>query len=279
MKGSAADFHRLESRLRLSGQIITRTALRIGSGGSGEMDAADLPVLRDADGYPFIPGGSLKGALRSTVEALVRGADLALETGLWACDPLLESVDHGGACGYHAQGKRGEVDVKQHCAVCTLLGSRVVASHTRFSDALAIVSETERAQQRIPIEVRDGVAIDRDLRTVHGSQKYDFEVVSPGTRFNLEVFVENPRSCLMGLLILGFDQIRDGFTALGGFTSRGLGRVDIQWTGITEVTARNLLEGKPDRKFGNDDLEPTFKAWRDALSAQAQRRRDVQEEL
>ncbi|WP_437623256.1 type III CRISPR-associated RAMP protein Csx7 [Sorangium sp. So ce1151] len=271
MKGSAADFHRLERRLRLSGHIITRTALRIGSGGSGELDAANLPVLRDADGYPFIPGGSLKGALRSTIESLVRGADLAGETGLWACDPLLESA-RAGACGYHGQGGRSAVDVQNHCAVCRLMGSRVVASHARFSDALAIVSDAERAQRRIPIEVRDGVAIDRDLRTAYGAQKYDFEVVSPGTRFALEVFVENPQPWLLGLLILGFDQIRDGFTALGGFTSRGLGRVDIAWSTMVEIKARDLLEGRPERTLREQELEAEFQSWRTALSARVQRR-------
>ena len=65
---SAADFHVLHKRLRLMGTLTTRTALRIGSGGSGELDAADLPVLRDAEGFPLIPGGSLKGVLRSTIE-------------------------------------------------------------------------------------------------------------------------------------------------------------------------------------------------------------------
>lgn len=270
MTSSVADFHKLERRLRLLGQIITRTALRIGSGGSGELDGADLPVLRDAQGYPFIPGASLKGSLRSTIEALVRGAEFDQEIGLWACDPLLER-EEGGACGYHGTGKRRDVDPENHCAICRLLGSRVVASHVRFCDALIRLPETD-VIRRVPVEVRDGVAIDRDLRTVYGGQKYDFEVVSPGTRFELEVFVENPQPWLMGLLIMGFDQVRDGFTAIGGFTSRGLGRVDIEWTGMTEVSARDLLEGKPERRLSSTEIETEFSAYRDALAAKAQRR-------
>ncbi|MDI3290987.1 CRISPR-associated RAMP protein Csx7 [Polyangium sp. 15x6] len=270
MTSSVADFHKLKQRLRLSGQIVTRTGLRIGSGGSGELDGADLPVLRDAQGYPFIPGASLKGSLRSTIEALVRGAELPRDTGLWACDPLLESYE-GGACGHHAPGKRGEVDPEQHCAVCRLFGSRIVASHVRFSDALMRLPESD-VIGRVPVEVRDGVAIDRDLRTVYGGQKYDFEVVSPGTCFDLEVFIENPKDWLMGLLIMGFDQIRDGFTALGGFTSRGLGRVDIVWSGAIEVSARDLLEGKPEKRLPSGDLEPRFSTFREALAARTQRR-------
>lgn len=264
MSSSVADFHRLESRLRLAGQIITRTALRVGSGGSGEMDGADLPVMRDAEGYPFLPGSSVKGALRSTIEALLRGAGLPEERGLWACDPLKQE----GSCGYHPPGKRSEVKLDGHCAACRLLGSHVVASHARFCDALMSLPETGDAP-RVPVEVRDGVAIDRDLRTVYRGQKYDFEVVSPGTRFNLEVFVENPKPWLMGLLILGFDQINDGFTALGGFTSRGLGRVEIEWSVMTEISARALLEGEPARTLDGAQIGQKLKSFREALTARA----------
>ncbi|WP_437635842.1 type III CRISPR-associated RAMP protein Csx7 [Sorangium sp. So ce854] len=269
MSSSAADFHRLQQRLRLSGQLVTRTALRIGSGGSGQLDAADLPVLRDAEGYPLLPGGSLKGALRSTVEALVRGAELPPETGIWTCDPLRKRNESEGACGDHREGERAGVDVTRHCAVCRLLGSHVVASHVRFSDALVHVTPDDRVARRIPIEVRDGVAIDRDLRRQYGKNKYDFEVVSPGVRFDLEVFVENPQPWLMGLLVLGFDQFKEGFTALGGFTSRGLGRVDVGWHGMLRITARDLLEGRPGESLEGAALEEEFSSFRSALAERA----------
>lgn len=263
-----ADFHRLESRIRLTGTLTTRTGLRIGSGG-GSLDAVDLPVLRDARGYPFIPGGSLKGSLRSTVESLVRGAGYARSTDLWACDPLLEKDGPEGACGYHAPGQRAKVEVAQHCAVCRLFGSRIVASHSRFTDA--ILSAEDRASTRPPVELRDGVAIGRDLRVAHDKGKYDFEVVSPGTRFELEVFVENPRPWLMGLLVIGFDQIADGFTALGGFTSRGLGRVALEWSSLTEITARALLDGKDPETLTGTDLIARFGVSRQALAERARK--------
>lgn len=265
MNEPVADFHELERRLRLTGRLTTRTALRIGSGG-GERDAVDLPVIRDAGGYPFLPGSSLKGALRSTVEALLRGAAHARETGLWACNPLVEGEGPERACGYHEQGRRGDVKVDDHCATCRLFGSRVVASHTRFSDAILCA---EARTRRAPVELRDGVGIDRDLRVAHGGLKYDFEVVSPGTSFDLEVFVENPRPWLMGLLALGFDQIADGFTVLGGFTSRGLGRVDLEWFGLTEVTARDLLSGREPQTIAGAELAARQGEWRQALAERA----------
>lgn len=270
MSNPAADFHRLESRLRLRGVLETKTALRIGSGGGGDLDASDLPVLRDADGYPLIPGSSLKGVVRSTVEALVRGADVTNRShGVWTCDPFAGDGEPDRACGWHDSNRRNREEALKtdHCAVCRLFGSHVIASHVRFSDALLSDLQAVKHRGRVPVEVRDGVAIDRDLRTAHGGQKYDFEVIAPGTRFDLEVFVENPRDWLMGLLVIGFDQVADGFSALGGFTSRGLGRVAIQWTDMTRVDARSLLQGGEATVFTPERMSAEFKGYRDVLAA------------
>jgi CRISPR-associated protein Csm3 len=266
MTARVADFHRLTERLRLTGTLLTRTGLRIGNAG-GDLDGVDLPVIKDAGGRPFIPGASLKGTLRSTVEALVRGID-GRAAGVWACDPLAKEDDGAipKSCGHHEHGKRGEVDPEQHCATCRLFGSHVVASHVRFCDALLRLSDHDRATGRIPVEVRDGVSIDRDLRRVRGPRKYDFEVVSPGAEFAVEIFVENPQPWTLGLLAMGFDQIAEGFTAIGGFTSRGLGRVTFSWSEIASTSARALLRGEPFTTVTGDAVATQLRSWRDALA-------------
>lgn len=267
MSHQVDDFHELRERLCLTGTLVTRTGLRIGSGGSGELDAVDLPVLRDAQRFPLIPGSSLKGVLRSTVESLVRGAALNEKTLLWACDPHSEGKNgERRSCGFFASGETKSVDSDSYCAVCRLFGSRRVASHVRFTDAL--IPKADRGG-RIPVEVRDGVAIDRDLRVAAGTAKYDFEVVSPGTQFELEIFVENPQDWLMGLLVMGFEQIAEGFSALGGFTSRGLGRVDIRWSHMTRVHAREILAGGSPVKVEGSALPSEFHTWRNALAKRA----------
>ena len=267
MAERVADFHRLDSRLRLSGQLVARTALRIGSSGNS-LDAVDLPVIKDAEGYPFIPGASLKGSLRSTVEALIRGAENRAAT-IWACDPLADEdnafVSRG--CGNHKREQRSNIDTEKHCAVCRLFGSQILASHVRFCDALLQLSSEDREHRQIPVETRDSVSIDRDLRRHANKRKYDFEVVSPGARFGIEVFVENPRPWLMGLLMMGFDQLAEGFTAIGGFTSRGLGRVDFAWSAITVVTAADLLNGKPEIRLEGSAATDRIRSWQQALSS------------
>ncbi len=259
---SPADFHRLDSRLRLAGRLVTRSALHIGAADAGR-DVVDMPVLKDGDGLPFIPGASLKGVLRSTIESLVRAAENEA-VGVRACD----SLDKEDACGAHPPGGRSLVDVNRHCAVCRLLGSRVLASHVRISDAML-----REYRGSSPVEQRDGVAIDRDLARVAGSKKYEFEVVAPGVIFDLEVFVENPKPWLMGLLMIGWDQIADGFSAIGGFSSRGLGRMELHWEQAERSTAASLLAGDPPTRWDTAALLREQETWRQAL-AQRQGGRD-----
>ncbi|MBN1605711.1 MAG: CRISPR-associated RAMP protein [Polyangiaceae bacterium] len=262
---SPANFHCLEQRLRWTGQLTLLTALHVGA--SKGVDAADMPVLRDVEGYPFIPGASIKGVLRSTAESLVRALGQPRTARLWACDPLLDQRESAErACGVQApHQKRSEVDVTQHCAICRLFGSRLLASHVRISDAL--IPEAQR-RRRPPIELRDGVGIDRDRRVARGRLKYDFEVVSPGTTFDLELFVENPEPWLMGLLCVALDQVKEGFCALGGFTSRGLGRATLTWESIFRFTAKSLLEGREPEVLDGERIAEAMRMWRAALASE-----------
>lgn len=257
----AENFDRLEKRVRLTGELVTVTGLHVGASGDS-FGATDLPVLRDARGMPYIPGSSLKGVVRSTLESLVRALGHEKKNGeLWACDPLAKE----GACGERL--RRHRVDFKEdptkqelpelkNCTVCNIFGSHQEASHVRITDL--IMTEV---MEPAPIEVRDGVAIDRDLKKVHGGQKYDFEVVPPGTRFKLEVFFENPDDATLGLVMAAFDQVKEGFTAVGGFSSRGLGRVTFQWQELLAFTAAQILVGQKAEQVNGPQLEPYFAQW------------------
>ena len=262
----AADFHCLRERWRLQGTITTRTALRIGAAGQG-LDAVDLPVIKDGLGFPVIPGASIKGALRATVEALVRGAAPDGAPGrIRACDPLSDGTSgEPAACGYRSRDDEPDAaaTLGEHCTVCQLFGSHRLASHVRISDAMLERDPgRDPAMDRAPIELRDGVSIHRDLGRAKNTGKYDFEVVPPGTDFQLELFIENPRPWLAGLMLVGFDQIDEGFTALGGFTSRGLGRVTITWRSLAVTRAADLLAGRPAAIVRGDELPRTLDAWR-----------------
>lgn len=73
---------KLKARYRISADLILDTALHLG-GGRNPAKGTDAPILRDGFGKPYIPGSSLKGALRAAVERIVPNLNVSA-CGLYA---------------------------------------------------------------------------------------------------------------------------------------------------------------------------------------------------
>jgi CRISPR-associated RAMP protein (TIGR02581 family) len=227
-------------RVRLEGELITRTGLHIGAGGSGDPLGTDAPVVRDAAGNPFVPGSSLKGVMRSAAEALLKGA---AKESLQSCDHLTR----GGACVEHetaakireeAPKPRAAVEEiwRRSCTICRLFGSQALAGRVRFPDLPL------QADLPVLFELRNGVGIHRDKELAASGVLYDFEAVPPGTVFKLTVILDNPSDPEVGLLLYLFDELDSGHLGLGGKNSRGLGQVQVRWLRIVETS---LQKGNP----------------------------------
>ena len=224
-------FDSFDSRLTLIGSLTAETALRIGAGRATGVTGTDLPVVRDTLGKPYIPGSSLKGALRAYVESLVRCIKPSRKA---ACDPV---GDKEKWCIESAEGMTDQQVTKKTCLVCSVFGSPWLASKVSIRDLL--VDEQVWFGQ---FEVRNGVAIDRDTETAADKKLYDFEVVPAGTRFNCKLVIENALDWERGLVMLGLLPFERGEAALGGARSRGLGSVRISWESRSLVEKENLLE-------------------------------------
>src|SRR5947209_19972885 len=74
--------YELRNRYVFKGKLQMQTGLHIG-GGKATLSHTDSPVVLTPDDLPYIPGSSLKGTLRSTIEKLV--ASLPPELGLHTC--------------------------------------------------------------------------------------------------------------------------------------------------------------------------------------------------
>jgi CRISPR-associated RAMP protein (TIGR02581 family) len=211
-----------ETRVRVSGLLVFETAFHIGSGKEGEL-ATDMGVLKDYQGLPVLPGSTLKGCFRATAERL------AGHLGLTAC--LLDSELSGQNCvgdqryfqmvneDFKSQkSERNKLDwlCANTCDICKLFGSPLQASRIFFSDG-QLVAWSGRYQ------VRDGVVIDRDSGTARTRLKYDYEVASRGTSFELSIDIENPEDKELGIVAAVVSEWQSGFR-IGGFTSRGLGK-------------------------------------------------------
>ena len=246
----------LRQKIRLTASLVFDTAWRIGSGKEGET-MSDLGVVLDPIGQPVLPGSSLKGKLRSTCETLSHAL------GLSAC--MLNHNASGVKCtsdvNYYRTVRETYQEALQKglqnrlqwieentCDVCKLFGSPMQASRLCISDGLL-------KEWASIVQVRDGVVIDRDSQTAVNGLKYDYEVVPPGSRFEICIDLENPTDQDAALLGTALFEWHSG-SSIGGFTSRGLGRFrleDIQLAGVDMADSEHRVKFLTGKK-ANDRL-------------------------
>lgn len=274
----------LTSRYHISADLVLETALHIG-GGRNATTSTDSPIVRDGTGEPFIPGSSLKGAVRAAVERLVPNlkikacclTDQSSEC-LTALPPEHEKVNAYNlirqAVGRRIVDRKPDDEYpkafallgvpmpkeneivaekallqsldKHLCQVCQTFGSPFISSVVQFHDAPII------AEYWIGLtQVRDGVGIDRDSERARDGIKYDFETVPPETRFRFKMTIENPAANDLALSAVGLSELANGMVPLGGIRSRGLGRcklenVKVEYADFTKIDSlKSYLLGKP----------------------------------
>ena len=229
-------FDKLMSRMELRGWLTSDTAFRIGAGRSTAVLGTDLPVVRDAQGRPYIPGSSFKGVLRARLESLVRAVRdhrrlvcKPTENMEWCItndamgakkDELGEQVQEGRLREEEHDIRLTEWIEQESCLLCLTFGSPWLASKALVRDLL--VDERVWFGQ---FQVRDGVAIDRDTETADDGKLYDYEVVPSGSLFQFRLVIENAEPWQWGIVLLGLRAFETGSVAIGGSKSRGLGWV------------------------------------------------------
>ncbi|WP_437743778.1 RAMP superfamily CRISPR-associated protein [Sorangium sp. So ce1504] len=260
----------MKLRTWFSGVVETRTALHIGTG-TVLSTATDAPVIRGADGRPLIPGSSVKGALRSASERLLRalgqrscvvfgddrsadptlrclttdkeGRDLFFK--LRSGDADLEKARNRfsppadwGPEPWKDFGRKEErqlylLEAKEElCRACLTWGSQFLAGRVRVPDLRLSTRAGDVAWSGVT-EIRDGVGIDRDTGTAAPGIKFDLEVLPAGARFSFELVVEPDADLAVVALAVG--ELRQGNIPLGGRVTRGLGDVALTEFAIHEV--------------------------------------------
>lgn len=228
----------LRNRYRFAGKLKVESPLRLSSGRASEV--TDAPLMRDRGGRIYLPGSSLRGALRSEIERILAGVEV---TGLRCCS-LFVPEDGDAACPTASRGKqkslteleekarRPEAEPEQRaaplaflarelCDVCKLFGSPLYASRLVVEDALP------EPAAALASTVRDGVGIDRDTGKARDGVKFNYEVLESGPAFCLRMQVENLTPPDRRLLSLAFALLRQGLH-VGGKRAAGLGRIRLE---------------------------------------------------
>jgi len=227
--------HTLQNRYRFEGRLELTSPLRLSSGRAS--DVTDAPLMRDRAGVPYIPGSSLRGALRSEMERILAG--LGKETtGVRAC--ILFSEDSSpDACISVNRNKQEELLNQSEdkvlayldlhlCDLCRLFGSPAYASRLTLEDSVPV----NPADHPKHANIRDGVGIDRDTGAARENIKFNYEVLEPekgGTFFILRMQVENlakgsPDSTLLRLAL---SLLEEGLF-VGGKRAAGLGKIRLR---------------------------------------------------
>jgi CRISPR-associated RAMP protein (TIGR02581 family) len=211
-------FLELKNRYVLHGRLHGEEGLHIGSGVPSTK--SDSPFLRQG-GQPFLPGSSLRGVLRSTVERMAQ----TLFPG--RCCILFDEQSAAASCvaGTKKERERFEQATAEEfdkirselrvCAICGLFGSTLTASKLKVSDALPAAPVVAK---------RDGVGIDRDTETARDKLKFDYEVLERGCDFKFSIHLENGEHSDFALLYMAIKEMEHG-VEVGGRRARGLGRV------------------------------------------------------
>lgn len=224
----------LKNRYRVLGTLVLDTALHIG-GGRQDLPLTDSPILRNANEKPIIPGSSLKGALRATVERLAGNFPSLRSCMLCAAGSSCLTVDTTLQNQYKSLKRtRDEADLldflgRNLCDTCKLFGSPFSASKLTTFDSSVLEPWAGIT------EIRDGVGLDRDTDRAVDRIKYDFEAVPSGSRFRFEMVIENAQDSDLALMALGVSELMSGMVPLGGIRSRGLGRCHLELERIEMV--------------------------------------------
>ncbi|MEH2022867.1 RAMP superfamily CRISPR-associated protein [Nostoc sp.] len=184
----------------------------------------------------YLPGSSLKGAIRAHAERIVRtvGGDNNTKK-LWASDPTK---------GDYLPKKLKSHDIYQQSSFTDqIFGNTSIASRIRIEDAHPV------DLRQLKLEERNGVAIDRVFGSV-AVGPFNYQVCTAG-EFRTKIHLKNFTLAQLGLIGLVLRDLNNGWFGLGFAKSRGLGTVRVQYnSAIVQYPGCQLETGKI-RQLGN----------------------------
>jgi len=167
--GDIRDFNNIRSLVRISGELINLTPLRVGVGREPPLGAAvDNTFLRIRKGgeyVPYIPGSTLKGVLRSYFEQLARSKYPDLHDP-WSKEKI------------EAEGSEANF-----CVICGTFGSTKVASHIKVFDSYPL--------EKVSTNIKTSVGIDREFMAARPGILYTEEFVEPNHRWSFKMDIIN----------------------------------------------------------------------------------------
>jgi len=172
----------------------------------------------------YLPGSSLKGAIRAHAERIVRTVgrdrrDASNSSLLWANDPLNDKYE------YLKDGNNKDLPAPEIYNLSSftdrMFGNTAIASRVRIEDAYP------KKDQPLKVEERNGVAIDRVFGSV-AVGPFNYQVCTAG-EFQTKIHLKNFSIAQLGLIGLVLRDLNEGWFGVGFAKSRGLGTVTVKY--------------------------------------------------
>jgi len=270
------NFGALKTITDIEGVLVNETPIHIGKGAGG-LGEVDLPVEKDINNRPYIPGSSIKGSLRFLSEILAKTGNYKV------CDPLnpknlcsiatkaMKKIIDLSTKGISLDRIKDDVvelfkqedypsiaeDIKGRaftdinslinyildnygpCIICRIFGNTELASHIIFFDSYPVKDIT-------PIN-RTRVAIDRFRAASRAGALFTYEYIPRGCEWHFKVRIINidliedstPEVKLLRAVIKYLCQ--HGFQ-IGGMKTIGLGflKLNPEKTSVKRCVIENL---------------------------------------
>ncbi len=251
----------LHGKVVISGQIVCKTGLHIGSSQDTlQIGGVDLPVIRaPISREPYVPGSSLKGKLRSTLE-YKEGKEFNRNVGternriyIHVCENNEEAYGCPVCRIFGATAERG--DTGGNFPARLIVRDCQLANREEIEEEGVVVTEIkfENNLDRIT-----AAANPRQIERVPAGARFGFELIysveSQSTEDNLEPVFEpehlttDLKNLLAAMRLVELD-------ALGGHGSRGYGKIDFSIEQFAGYKVDYYIEPKEDNMAGLDKEE------------------------
>ncbi len=215
------NFNTIKTIIEVEGILTNESPMRIGKG-AGILGEVDLPIEKDINDIPYIPGSSIKGSIRALCEAIARAS------GYHVCDPL----NPKSICSISTNAIKRAMDLSMKgiklkaikneiiklfkenqlihiskniesrefssvndlinyltnnygpCIVCRIFGNTEIASHIIFYDVYPIVKDLR------PLS-RTRVAIDRFRGASRAGALFTYEYIPKGYEWSFKIRIIN----------------------------------------------------------------------------------------
>ncbi len=217
-------------------------------------DMEFVETYYDGDRSVYLPGSSLKGAIRAHCERIVRtlGGGHHNDGNVWSCDPTKRTARCQKPENDH-KGKPAAI-YKHSCTICQIFGSSEIGAHLRITDAYP------NDDIEIKLEERNGIAIDRIYGSAVGGALFNFQVLTSG-KFTTRIAVKNFTTAQLALIALAIRDFDEQRVSIGFAKSRGLGQVNMKIKKVaihypTAVVRNNQIVflGKLSKIFSNNSI-------------------------